>query len=326
MSRQDEGGQVDQRARQQGRRVRRNRRRATLLGVLAVVVVIVAVVVSAGGSSKSSTPTTTAAPAGGGHPTAAVKVATRPASLEAGVLSWQLPAAVSRPGRGAERQWIHRPRRTRPVTVVGGVGLFGGPGDRCGHTRRHLARRGPRCGGGPTGHVDLRTGWRVARHGGHHPVRSDPHRADRDRRPGHDHGRHRDREFADAPVRPGRCHHRFRSVRHGLCGRRLRRHHIPACRVGYHRRVPLHCCRPAVRSRPIRRRRRPGWAHLCIRRSDGDAGHRQLRRPMQSRSSIRPPTVHTWWPTSPRRSTVRRRSSSTAPSTSPGGRSRTVRP
>jgi len=98
MSRQDEGGQVDRRARQQGRRVRRNRRRATLLGVLAVVVVIVAVVVSAGGSSKSSTPTTTAAPAGGGHPTAAVKVATRPASLEAGVLSWQLPAAVSRPG------------------------------------------------------------------------------------------------------------------------------------------------------------------------------------------------------------------------------------
>ena len=80
--------------------MQRNRRRAAALGALAVVVVIVAVVVSAGGSPKSSTSSTTTTSttsAAGRHPSAAVKVAAGPASLEAGVVPWQLPAAVSRP-------------------------------------------------------------------------------------------------------------------------------------------------------------------------------------------------------------------------------------
>ena len=90
---------MDREAQQQQRRVRRNRRRAVSLGTLAVVVVVIVVVVTAGGSSKSSTSTTTSSTSAAGRASAAaVKVSTGPVSLEAGVLPWQLPAAVSRSG------------------------------------------------------------------------------------------------------------------------------------------------------------------------------------------------------------------------------------
>ena len=84
-----------QQQQQRQRRIRRNRRRAAVIGALAVIVVIVAVVASSGGPSTSSTTTTTVA--GTHHRTGAVVVAKGPVSLEAGVLSWQLPVAVSRP-------------------------------------------------------------------------------------------------------------------------------------------------------------------------------------------------------------------------------------
>jgi hypothetical protein len=92
---------VDRQVLQQQRRVQRNRRRAAVLGVLVVVVVIVAVVTTGGSSSHSSSSTTTSpstsTTASTHHTAGAVTVSTGPVSLEAGVLPWQLPAAVSRP-------------------------------------------------------------------------------------------------------------------------------------------------------------------------------------------------------------------------------------
>jgi len=84
---------------QHQRRIRRNRRRAATLGVLAVVVVVVVVLLStSGGPSKAtvatSSTTTTTGPTGASGRAAAVR--SGPASLEAGVASWQLPAPVSR--------------------------------------------------------------------------------------------------------------------------------------------------------------------------------------------------------------------------------------
>ncbi|HEY4927690.1 MAG TPA: hypothetical protein VIH95_00945 [Acidimicrobiales bacterium] len=91
---------------QQQRQIRRNRRRAATLGVLAVVVIVVVIVVSSsGGTTTSASSTTTSTRAGGGAAAvgagagaggAAGKVSSGPASLEAGITPWQLPAAVSR--------------------------------------------------------------------------------------------------------------------------------------------------------------------------------------------------------------------------------------
>jgi len=89
---------MDRQERQQQRRIQRNRRRAALVGALGVVVVIVAVVVASSGSSpSSSTATTTTTTTTGAHRGAGAVVATTgPPSIEAGVLPWQLPVAVSR--------------------------------------------------------------------------------------------------------------------------------------------------------------------------------------------------------------------------------------
>lgn len=86
---------MDRRAQRQ-RRVQRNRRRAASLGVLAVVIVLVVVLVDSSGGTKTATTattTTTSTRAAGGG---AVVVTSGPASIEAGVEPWQLPAAVSR--------------------------------------------------------------------------------------------------------------------------------------------------------------------------------------------------------------------------------------
>ncbi|HEY5109625.1 MAG TPA: hypothetical protein VII96_08470 [Acidimicrobiales bacterium] len=82
---------------QQQRRIRRNRRRAVTLGVLAVVVVLVVVLLGSSGGSKTSATSTTTTTRTGGAKGAAAVVTSGPASIEAGVVPWQLPAPVSRP-------------------------------------------------------------------------------------------------------------------------------------------------------------------------------------------------------------------------------------